>query len=430
MAIALLASCASAQPTPAEPVTIKLAVSHSDQTEFCLFLEDFRESHPHITVQFVDPHSGPDVFQSAPPWVSASSGVFNTQGRPIVLRREARVFTLNAEGTPVPSEVVLPLDLQPLIEGDRSLDVSDFYPAAVEAAIIEGQTLLLPTGLDPLVLYYNQDLFDQSGIPCPQPRWTWEDFLDRALALTDPSAGVYGYVRLGGIVTHPAGIHVDRAYDAIAFVYQNGGRLADDSGQPTLDDPLTVGAIEWYAELARSHGVVPTQEQASDAFRCYDYETAEGCAEKGIRQGQVGMWIGWFSDRGGPSRGMAVLPRGAQPATIARVHGFSISPEAEQLEAGWQLVSFLSRQLCWRLIPARRSLVESSAYEAQLGVGPDAASVARESMENAVVLSRNEADLLTLLTQAIDQVISGSATAEEALTDAQLQAEADLGRTQ
>jgi multiple sugar transport system substrate-binding protein len=424
--IAALSACASATPTPPGPATISLAPPDrsAEQTEYYFLIEGFHEAHPHITVELLDSAYGADVYQTRS---SGSVQVSIEWSGPLV-------------------DVALerpPLSLDPLIARDRSLEVDDFYPGMMEALASDGETLALPASADILVMYYNLDLYDESGVAYPQPGWTWDDFLDRAAALRDRDAGVFGYVGLGGLLYQEEDFAVyDPALDAIAFIRQNGGRLADDSGRPTLDDPLVVQAVDWYAELTTYYGVAPTPQEARETFLCdEERETTQSCSMEGVAQGRVAMWAGWLSQRGGygswrrgqswPERwGIVALPSGRRAASIARVNGFSISSEAIEVEACWDLVEFLSRQLSWRYIPARRSLAESGAYADQVMVDRDLADLARDSMESAVVLSDSETRWSSLLTEAVYRVLSGSATAEEALTDAQLQAEADLGRTQ
>ena len=70
---------------------------------------------------------------------------------------------------------------------------------------VEGKTWAIPSGMNPLVVYYNQDLFDQYGVPYPENGWTWDDFLSVALAIRDPEAGVFGYANLVGPGTYTSG---------------------------------------------------------------------------------------------------------------------------------------------------------------------------------------------------------------------------------
>ena len=78
-----------------------------------------------------------------------------------------------------------------------------------------------------------RDLFDRYGVAYPEIGWTWDDFLDTALALRNPDEDVFGYV-----ATEPE--------QAAHFIYQHGGQLYDDlraPTYPTFDDPLTVEAM-------------------------------------------------------------------------------------------------------------------------------------------------------------------------------------------
>jgi multiple sugar transport system substrate-binding protein len=229
------------------------------------------------------------------------------------------------------------------------------------------------------VMYYNRDLFDQYNVPYPQIGWTWDDFLERAVALRDPDAFVFGYgPRL------PPG-------DAVLFIYQHGGRIFDDPENPTrttFDDPLTIEALEWYARLVHDYDAAPSLNQAAHAYGDGSYAIYEG-----IRTGKVGMWTGALSERGGlgwPFKwkmawGMVPLPSDAQSWTEVVVEGYAISSGTEHYDACWEWIAWLSEQVPYRFMPARRSLAESSAYEDQ--VGAEVAAVARALMEHAYILT-------------------------------------------
>ena len=90
---------------------------------------------------------------------------------------------------------IIPLD--PFTEQNSAVDMDDFYPEALELFTDEGKVWAIPAGLDTLVMYYNQDLFDQYNVPYPEIGWTWDDFLQTSLSLRDPNAGVFGYAATG-----------------------------------------------------------------------------------------------------------------------------------------------------------------------------------------------------------------------------------------
>ena len=123
--------------------------------------------------------------------------------------------------------------------------------------------------------------------------------------------------------------------------------------------------------------------------------------------------------------GMAPLPRDAQSATLMSVEGYFVSSQAQHPDACWQWISFLSEQTSHLLAPARKSLVESAAYEQQVGSG--VAAVAQASMESAMLPSSPRlvefGGVWEIFWRALDEIISGSSTPEEAMARAQQEAE-------
>lgn len=387
-------------PTP-EAVTIVFAHSGSDAEYYQALAQTFHERYPHITVELRPRRSFP--FQQTNPDVDVFVSSSLTLSR---LREQSDVFGLD-----------------PFIEQDASFDLSDFYPGTIAAFTSEGKVWGIPAGVDMLVMFYNQELFDQYDVPYPEIGWTWGDFLDRALALRHPETSVFGYAP------------TDRIFDAVSFIYQHGGRLLDDlqnPTRPTFDDPLTIEALEWYARLIHEYNVVPTQQQLYD-----ENLGGAGSVVVGVYMNRIGMWTGWLSERGGgrgsetwPGEwkmrwGVAPMPRDAQSATPMSVEGYFVSSRAQHPDACWQWISFLSRQTTHRLMPARKSLIESATYQQQ--IGSDIAAVAQASMESAMLPSPRLAEFAggvwEIFWRALDEIISGRSTPEEAMTRAQQEAE-------
>jgi multiple sugar transport system substrate-binding protein len=392
-----LSGCGGAVPTP-ELVTVAFVHLDADTEFYEPLVRKFSESYPHITVEL-----------HARPWNAMDD----------LSASDADVFAADAFTLGELQQQGDILNLDPFVEQDASLDLADFYPGTVELLTREGKTWAVPAGLDMDVMYYSQDLFDQRGVPYPEIGWAWDDFLNRALAIRDPEAGVFGYTTTPGYS------------DAVLFVYQHGGRIVDDLRNPshtTFDDPSTIEALEWYGKLFHEFDVAPTRDEVRKAFGGGQY-----AAYDGIRHGKVGMWILSLSERGGRgwpvewfvNWGMAPLPRDAQFVTDAWVEGYAISSQTQQPDACWQWILFLSQQMTDRLMPARRSLAESTAFGRQ--VGSDVASVARESIENAALVSPwildEFGEVMEIFEQAVGQIIEGDATPQEAMDWAQREAE-------
>jgi ABC-type glycerol-3-phosphate transport system substrate-binding protein len=400
-----LPGCGGTAPTPA-PMTITFACDFREMAYYESLIQVFRERSPHITI-------------TLRPWRwiegAASTGALDYSA-------DVNVAFSHHTARHVEGQINM-LDLTALVESDASLDLSDFYPGTVELFTGGGAVWAIPTGVDLGVMYYDRGLFDQYGVSYPEIGWTRDDFLDRALALRDPEAGVFGY-----------GMRRPTLNDARWFVYLHGGQIVDDLLDPTqttFDDPLNIEALEWYADLLYKYGVAPTREQASD-FGFPPSDSGAGAVDLGFVSGKVGMLMGRFSEKGGiwvlsgapwtRPWGMATVPRDARSSTLAWGEGLAISGETQYPEACWQWVLFLSEQLPRRTIPARRSIAESDEFDRL--VGGDIAAVARASIENALPVYYRAGDMAyAIFDEAITDIVNGDALPDEAMAWAQRESE-------
>jgi multiple sugar transport system substrate-binding protein len=392
----LLAGCVRSTPPP-EPITISFAYPDWYENHFDALANEFHELYPHITVE-LNPVPSSVYVQSF--WAGDDdafvSGTWFTNLRMML-------------------EQDLIVDLVPFMEADAAFNPEDFYSGEAAFLTDEGRIWGVPFGSSMTVMYYNRDLFDQYGIAYPEIGWTWEDFLYAALALRDPDADVFGYV-----ATEPE--------ETANFVYQHGGRLYDDLRGPTYpmyDDPLTVEAMTWYAELFHEHGVAPTPDQLRETFGGnVDYATYTA-----IMRGHAGMWMGELWEQGGWGEGsewnfawgMVPLPRDARAATLVTSDQLFIFADARNPNACWQWISFVSKHLPpnW-LAPMRSSLGESEDYENL--VGSEVAAIVRASMTDALAVSPKVAGEMGPFRQAVDRIITGRDTPHEAMEWAQQEA--------
>jgi multiple sugar transport system substrate-binding protein len=400
-----------AMPTaPPEPTTITFACIQSDKVYYEDMIKKFNEQYPDINVELYFYQRG-------------AEGEVTTDNIDVLIIRERFLSDLYTQGDI--------MDLRPLIEGDQIPDLADFHPDAMASLSGQGSTWAIPAGLDIPVMYYSQDLFDQYNVPYPEIEWTLDDFLEAAITLRDPDAGVYGYTPMGNATNPNYG-------DAYLFMLQQGGQLYDnllEPPHPTFDDPLVVDALEWYARLYHEYDVALTPEEALKNARGWLPQYA---FHSNVASGKVGMWILSFSERGGSywrtkwnmDWGMAPLPRGSQLVTFLHVEGYAISSKTSHLEACQQWIAFLSQEMPYRLIPARQSLLESTEYEQR--VGSDFAAVARASMAKPNHVVRRVSDetivsYMYLFFEAVNKIISDDLPPQEAIDWAQREAKTRIG---
>ena len=386
--IAPLAGCARATPAP-DPVEITFRHDQTDTNYFKGQIQKFNEKYPYITVNLRTQGSS----ESADCFVGQSYDV------PDLVQNERIV------------------NLSPYLEQDQDFQKEDFVPGILDTFTTENKLWAVPAGFNPAVLYYNKDLFDQKGVPYPAANWTIDDFVAAATAVSDPENKVFGYA------TPQSG----DSPDVLMFVYALGGRILDDLKNPTratFDDPKTIAAVEWYNKLVNEYNAAPTQEQARAVFGGSGREVY-----RGILENRVGMWVGWYGDRGGQTWpvkwdnlkwGMVPLPHGENPITMAFGDGYYISSKSEQKDACWKWVNYLSRQPHSRLVPARKSVVESEAYSKQ--AGREIADVAKSTEKSAVLISPDLAkfeNVIQIFYTALAGVLAGQLTPEEAMGFAQ-----------
>lgn len=400
-----LSSCGLAStPTP-DPVTILFSFPEVDNDFYEPMAAVFNQENTNITLE-LNPLPGNALGNLDPDQTDVIAvDVFNLRG----LQRDGGILGLNS-----------------VIEKDNSFNMSDFLPGTVDFLAAEGETWAVPVGADMDVMYYNKDLFDQHGLPYPELGWDWDDFLAYALTINDPEGvleKIYGYAGTPGY------------QDVYSFLYQHGGRLFNDVLSPTeatFNDPLTVEAVEFYADLFHLHGVAPTPTEARRAYGGNQYAVFNA-----IRNGNIGMWSMSISQRGGygwpvewfVNWGVAPLPRDThQFAAFFVQEGYAISSGTSSPDECWQWINFLTKQINPRLVPTRRSLVESQVYE-QI-VGDEVATVVRQSLEFAVPVSlwqwMSLGSAIDSFNDAVEDVVEGRSTPQDALDLAQERAESQM----
>jgi ABC-type glycerol-3-phosphate transport system substrate-binding protein len=380
-----LSGCAPGGPAPLQDkVSLSLMVPSEYQDLYNPALEKFKKQEPNITVE------------------TRSQGFSDQLGDVTLIRW----YMLNSTSQTEADQI---LDLTPLIQQDRAFKPEDYIPGALDTFKVGNKLLALPTGVDPSVIFYNQDLFDRMGVPYPKPGWTWEEFRATAEKLTDVGAGYFGY--------RPS----ERYFDALFFVHQNGGSVFNSQGEVRLDGPETVKAVEWYVSLFGPDGPAAIASQMRTAY-------GEGGGNVGVVSGKIGMWMdsvsGLESQFGGAIKfkvGIAPLPHGEKNLSLAQYEGLAIQAATKNPQAAWRLVNFLSGQPNSWVYPARASLADSPIF--LNAFGKEKAAGVRAALENATVTQGLDFPRFNSMemafTYAVSTAIEQGVPAAEALSRAQ-----------
>jgi multiple sugar transport system substrate-binding protein len=183
-----------------------------------------------------------------------------------------------------------------------------------------------------LILYYNKDMFDAAGVAYPTKDWTWVEFLDAAQKLT---------VRDGDTVTQYGFAAGGWWPWWMSFIYMNGGAVLDASGQPVVNSPEAVEAIQFYNDLVYKYKVAPSPEDYANL--------GTNSPDPLFAQGKVAMSTTGFWGIGGLKDAtfnwdIAPLFKNKQNATVVFGSGLAISKDCPNPEAAWKLIEFLTSE--------------------------------------------------------------------------------------
>ncbi|MDQ3379870.1 MAG: sugar ABC transporter substrate-binding protein [Actinomycetota bacterium] len=247
------------------------------------------------------------------------------------------------------------------LEGSDAFDADDFYAKALDAFRLDGELVCLPQNISSLVVYYNRDLFAKAGVQEPTPGWTWDEMVEKAIALTRDENGD-GNVDQYGLGVEPTLIRI------APFVWSNGGELVDDEAQPTrftLDSPAADAALRAFFDLRQLHLVVPTEEEIESE----DDETR-------FLNGRTAMVLS--SRRATPTFrtitafdwDVAPLPRHKKQAGILHSDAYCMTSASKEKDAAWRFMEFAlgpeGQRITARSGRTVPSLIEVSRSEAFL----------------------------------------------------------------
>lgn len=318
-----------------------------------------------------------------------------------------------------------------------SIPERDFQALFIQAAEIYKRAtgvLALPFAVDPMVMYWNRDLFNNESITQP-PRY-WDELLSLTPKLTkhDPKTSeiTQSAVPFGEYV------NVDNAKDILTMLFLQVGnavvKVAPD-GKPSMD-LMTMG-----------DPLIPNGDVAS-AFRffmdfgnplknIYTWNRARGTSRNEFINGNLAMYFGFASDykilkEKNPHLNFAVAPipqpRDAKvEITFAHVHGLAVMKSSKNKQTAFFAVQHLLETepsgnfaANFNLPPVRRDLLQNRPTDAVLSVFYDEAIRARTWLDPKPEESSKS------FRQMVESVSSGRTTIPSALATLNTQLEALL----
>jgi ABC-type glycerol-3-phosphate transport system substrate-binding protein len=308
------------------------------------------------------------------------------------------------------------LDMSPLASVDTSLNIDDYYYPVWQSYQWDNSIWALPVAVDPIVMMYTPDDFDQLGLPYPSEWWTLGDIADNVRQLAqydeDGTLSQQPLVDIGGYIPQiMVSLMGDNVIDETVFP------VAPDFSNPQLADMMTQWATLQEEGLVGGFG-------------------GDGSFDATI---MFGPSIIATRARFAGDREFVALPGGR---TALDIQAFAISAGTQQPEVAYELAKFLTQSAevansVNSTLPARRSLAGINTDTSSSGGGggrtststdPAVLEILQSALESGIATS--EIQFSEYIDTAISLMISDSIDAPTALQDVELTALDDLAASE
>jgi len=317
--------------------------------------------------------------------------------------------------------------VRPLEDGlTRSGLKEQIAPALLESMTWEGHIWSIPFGTNNVGLFYRPSLFEAAGIrQVPQ---TWEDLREVAKRLTNPATGQHGMLL-------PLGKGEWTVFTWLPFMWSGGGELtettpADASAAPKvmLKNGGAIAALHLWQDLIADGSVV-----FSGPERGYELD---GFLAGKVAMQLTGPWTLGQLQSTGVDFAVMPIPAGTRRATSTGGENLFLLKSTPEREAAAQtfMAYVLSEefQTQWAIetgyLPVNVRSRQSQPYQEFIAAQP-AVDVFLEQVDygRSRPIFPGYSRISESLGRAIEAVLLGKATPEDALEDAQKRLDLALG---
>ena len=295
--------------------------------------------------------------------------------------------------------------LKPL---DDLIAENDFDTSEIDASMLEGMTVdgtirAIPYDAEPVVLFYNADLFAEAGLEAPGVTYTREQFISDAKALTTRD-------QKGLAIS--TGVFIPNAW-SIA----DGVEAVTADGELDLTNPDFVEQVQSFFDLVGTEGIADAPE-AADGSDVSQAAFTGGDAAMLIE----GPWMyGTFEEAADFELGVSIVPStSGEASAMTAGSGFGIAETCDDPDAAFKAITELTATPVLEAQAKSRGIVPSRADAVPAwaeGKAEGAADVIDALLANATAqkttTSWNQVE--TLFTQYGVEGFRGDKTAAEIL---------------
>jgi multiple sugar transport system substrate-binding protein len=308
---------------------------------------------------------------------------------------------------------------------DPQIGTYDWLPYVKQMVSRDGKMYAMPVNSGVQCLIYNTELYQKAGLDPAKPPKTLAEVLEHSVKIAGSGDGRWGCYT----PTAPNSQTGGDFFPAVLWSF-GGQEISADGKKITFDSPETVAALQWYKDLVDKKGLPAKQLNETQALN--DYLT-----------GNVGGFMSF------PATVARVAQASFKSATVAFPAGpkGSISPagsgtimvmeKAKNKQAGWEFAKFIGLNAehgaGWNIgfgqLPPRPSFREHPSwkeYEQKNPLVPPFLE-AQKSARLAYYGPKSQ-EIYTELGKAVEAVVFGQKTPQQAAADTQKAAQTILDR--
>ena len=380
-------------------ITVWQGDTEVEAAGFKTLVAEFNRTHPHITVNSQFYGNSDYALQKV---LAAIAG-----GKPPDVSYLYGSWAPNIATNPQ----LVPLNK--FIDADPSFNWNDFFPAERKVATVGNSIIGVPALVDNLALVYNKTLFKQAGIPLPTATWTWSDFENAAIKLTNPAKKQFGWAYVNDASE-------DTVWRFWAMLWQAGGSiLSPDGKQAAFDSAAGVKALTLLQQLTQHHSIY--LDDGSDNYLSV------------FNNGHIGMlytgpWDLAQIVQSKVNYGVTILPADQNHQTISGPDNWVMFNNGQAREqAAWTFLKWLTSpaiDLQWVTLtgdlPIRASVAKLPGFKKFTAKYPGIA-VWAANLNNATQARpqiTKYPKISTEIGQAVQSVLLGKASPQQALSQA------------
>jgi multiple sugar transport system substrate-binding protein len=317
--------------------------------------------------------------------------------------------------------------VEPLDRYFSKQEVGEFLPNLVQAFTYQGKLYGIPKDFNTLALQFNKDIFDEAGVKYPNQQDTWETFEAKLRQVQSKLKDVAGLCVVADFARFGA------------FAFATGWKPFDEKGHTVLDANFR-RAFEWYTGLVK-RGAARFAQDLGEGWTggCFGGEKAATAIE--------GAWIGGFLRDKAPNMRYSTTFLPLDPVTKKRgdfvfTVSWSMNAQSRNKEAAAKVLKALTSPEAqqWVLerglaIPSRRALANNPYFQ-RPGKEPELNRIVFQGSTsqggvNLVYPFKFRGfggDWMRPINEALQAVLTGQKSVDQALRDAQAALDQLTGR--